>query len=331
MNEKVSVIIPVYNGEKYINQAIESVLQQTYTNYEIIVVDDGSTDNSKQILSPYFDKIKYIYQKNQGVATARNKGLEIATGNYIAFLDQDDYFLPNKLESQLQKIVKKPYLGMIIGGWQIVDQKGKGKTAVQPWLKLLNLNTEELVIYKPVFLGAMLFRRNWLEKVGKFNIKLIQTPDVELVLRLAVQNCRADWDRQIVVCYRQHDKNASQDVVLQAEELELILEQFFTQSDLSPEIIKLKNKSIYQSLVWIAWRFYSNKNLRKMIDYLQKSWQYKTNSPTETILNWVECFKNCSTEYGQKIDFYQLTNTPEWKNLITKLFSVNSEELTVKS
>lgn len=324
MSQKVSVIIPVYNGEKYLVQCIESIINQTYTNYEIIVVDDGSTDNSKQILSPYFDQIKYIYQKNQGVAAARNKGLEIATGDYIAFLDQDDYFLPNKLENQVEKLAKKANLGMVIGGWQIVNQEGQGKTAVQPWLKLPNLDTEELIIYKPVFLGAMLFRRNWLEKVGKFNTKLTQTPDVELVLRLAVQNCRANWERQVVVCYRQHDKNASQDILSQAEELELILEQFFTQSDLSPEVIKLKNKSIYQSLVWIAGRFYSNNNLNKMTDYLQKSWQYKTNSPTETIINWVECLKGFAQEYNQKIDFYQLTNTQEWKNLMTKLFSVNS-------
>ena len=92
---KVSVIIPVYNSEKYIEKCINSVLAQTYQNYEIIVINDGSKDNSgkimEQLQDKYPDKIKYIEQENMGVAKTRNKGIEIATGDYIAFMDNDDY------------------------------------------------------------------------------------------------------------------------------------------------------------------------------------------------------------------------------------------------
>ncbi len=319
MSNKISVIIPLYNGAKYIQQALESVFQQTYNNYEIIIIDDGSTDESKQVLESYLDKVKYIYQNNQGVAAARNKGLEVATGEYIAFLDQDDYFLPEKLESQVAKLEKRKNLGLVISGWQIVNEEGEGKSAVQPWLNLPQLDTEELIIYKPVLLSAMLFRRNWLEKVGKFETNLYQTYDVELVLRLAAQGCRADWVRKALVCYRQHENNVSKNIIAQAKELELVLENFFSRKNLSLDVRKLKNKSMYQSLVWIAWRFYHDGNLTKMSEYLAKAWQYKTNSPTETIVNWVECFKTCSQEYGKEIDFYELSNTQEWKDLISSL------------
>ncbi|WP_445240421.1 glycosyltransferase family 2 protein [Microcoleus vaginatus] len=97
----ISVIIPAYNGDRYIVQAVESALGQTFNNLEIIVVDDGSTDRTQQVLQPYLDRIRYIYQKNQGVGVARNQACQLARGKFLAFLDADDYFLPSKLEKQI--------------------------------------------------------------------------------------------------------------------------------------------------------------------------------------------------------------------------------------
>ncbi len=98
---KVSIIIPVYNGAKFVKDAIESVLAQTYKDYEIIVVNDGSTDNTEEVLRPYIDKglIRYFYQENKGVSAARNKGINEARGEYVAFLDADDVWLPEFLHS----------------------------------------------------------------------------------------------------------------------------------------------------------------------------------------------------------------------------------------
>lgn len=93
-----SVIIPVYNGEKYIGYAIESVKKQIYTNYEIIIIDDGSTDNTRIRVEPFLnDNIHYVFQINQGVGEARNRGIKKAKGEYVCFLDADDAFMPNKL------------------------------------------------------------------------------------------------------------------------------------------------------------------------------------------------------------------------------------------
>ncbi|NJO53255.1 MAG: glycosyltransferase family 2 protein [Leptolyngbyaceae cyanobacterium RM2_2_4] len=88
----VSVVIPTYNCDRYIVQAIESVLSQTYSNSETIVVDDGSIDQTQRVLEPYFDRIRYVYQQNQGVSGARNRGIQEASGELVAFLDADDFF-----------------------------------------------------------------------------------------------------------------------------------------------------------------------------------------------------------------------------------------------
>lgn len=100
----VSVIIPFYNNISWLREAVESVLSQTYSDYEIIVVNDGSPENVEEFLSFYKGKLRYYYKENGGSSTARNKGIDLAEGKYIAFLDSDDLWLPNKLEVQVEKM-----------------------------------------------------------------------------------------------------------------------------------------------------------------------------------------------------------------------------------
>jgi glycosyltransferase involved in cell wall biosynthesis len=314
---KVSVIIPAYNGDRYIGEAINSILAQTYDNYEIIVVDDGSTDNTAQVIQQYGEQIQYFSQTNQGVAASRNLGLNAAKGEYIAFLDQDDLFLPQKLLDQVTLLEENPSLGIANSGWQIVDQQGQVKAAVEPWEKIPQLNLADLIIWKPVFLGAMLFRYSWLKRSGGFDTTLEQTPDVDLVLRLAALGCAAAWVKQTTVKYRQHDGNASNNVLLQAQELDQILARFFTQDNLSPEVKILAAESRYQSLIWSAWRLHQTGYLTAMSDYLYKSQSY-SQYPTATILNWIEAFKNYSGEYGRQFDVASLTSSGEWQALIKK-------------
>lgn len=109
MNEKISVIIPVYNCEKYLNKCVDSVLNQTYTNYEIILIDDGSTDRSSEICDKYekvSKKVKVLHQKNSGVSQARNNGVDIAEGKYICFLDSDDYIEKEYFKFAIEKMQK---------------------------------------------------------------------------------------------------------------------------------------------------------------------------------------------------------------------------------
>ncbi|HPC35526.1 MAG TPA: glycosyltransferase [Candidatus Marinimicrobia bacterium] len=106
--QKVSVIIPTYNREACLERAIVSVLNQTYRNFELIVIDDGSTDNTSRIIHRYKNKIRYYSQLHSGVSTARNLGLEKSEGTWVAFLDSDDYWLPRKLERQMQCLAENP-------------------------------------------------------------------------------------------------------------------------------------------------------------------------------------------------------------------------------
>jgi len=317
---KVSVIIPAYNGDRYIGAAIDSVLEQTYPDYEIIVVDDGSMDNTDQVVKQYGNRVRYLSQRNQGVAASRNFGLAAALGDYIAFLDQDDVFLPHKLASQVELLDRDSELGIVNSGWQIcgdrdLNNSDPASAAVQPWQQIPDLTPANLIIWKPVFLGAMLFRRDWLERSGGFDTSLEQTPDVELVMRLAKMGCPAAWVEQITVKYRQHEDNASKNSLLQARELNKITANFFSDSN-EPAIATLEAQSRYQSLIWGAWRLHETGYLTEMRDYLRESKAYSSKYPTEIPLNWIEAFQNYSAEYGKEFNLDRLISSPEWQSLL---------------
>jgi len=110
MTPKISVVIPAYNSEKCIRETLESVFNQTLSPYEIIVVDDGSKDNTAALIQSFGDRVRYIRQDNQGIAAARNTGIHSATGDWIAFLDHDDLWLPTKLEKQSKVVTENPDL-----------------------------------------------------------------------------------------------------------------------------------------------------------------------------------------------------------------------------
>ena len=126
ISQLISVIIPAYNHAKYLSEAIQSVLNQTYQNFEILIVDDGSTDNTRQVVQNYTDqRIKYIYQENRGLAASRNAGLRVTQGEYVAFLDADDIFLPHKLEVQLDWFEAHPSCGMVFSGFYFMNDRGE--------------------------------------------------------------------------------------------------------------------------------------------------------------------------------------------------------------
>lgn len=318
---KISVIIPVYNGSRYLSQAIDSVLSQTYRNYEILVIDDGSTDHTATILQPYLvsnlnqPQICYVYQPNQGVGAARNHGIRLAQADWIAFLDQDDVWLPDKLSLQVD-CLQEHQVGIIHSGWQIVDANGKILSAVKPWQGLPTLDLTAWIGWKPVFLGAMLFQRNWLTRVGGFNEQWQQTGDVDLMLRLAAMGCPAAWVQQATVNYRQHPANTSRNVLEQIRELASVLDQFFGQTNLPQSVRDLEQMSRYQSWVWSAWRAYQSGLGSEMATCLKKSLNY-TNKPfTAAMCDWIEQFKLYSAEYGSPLDIAALAQSAEWQTVM---------------
>jgi glycosyltransferase involved in cell wall biosynthesis len=320
-NPQVSVIIPAYNGEAYIQQAIESVLTQTYRNWELIIIDDGSTDNTRQVWQQYGDKLRYFSQKNQGVAAARNRGILAAKGEFIAFLDQDDWFLPDKLALQMASFdTLSSIIGIVHSGWRIVNPQGEAISDIESWHGIPELELPAWLLWKPVFLGAMLFRRDWLEFAGGFNCRYHQAPDVDLVLRLALMGCEAAWVRQTTVCYRQHEANASRNTPLQTAECQAVLDRVFARPNLPDRIRHLECQARYNNLVWSAWRLYVTGYMAQMANYLEKSLSMTPYSPTETVLTWIEYFQKYSREYGRELDACSLTYSQEWQRLTVTLF-----------
>jgi len=122
--KRISVVIPSYNYARFVREAIDSALAQTYPPLEVIVVDDGSTDATPEVLASYGDRIRVIRQRNEGVARARNAGIATARGDYVAFLDADDVWHPRKLELQIARFDGDPSLGLVHCGVEMFDGDG---------------------------------------------------------------------------------------------------------------------------------------------------------------------------------------------------------------
>ncbi len=279
----VSVIIPTYNTGRFIGQAIDSVLAQSYPNYEIIVVDDGSTDDTSSRLEPYRDKISYHYQPNQGVSAARNTGLSLAQGELVLFLDADDYIMPDKLARQSACFDRKAKIGIVHSGWWLVDQAGRTLAEVKPWQNAPQLNLESWLFWKPLYPAAMLFRRVWLERVGGFEPGLAHAEDVDLALRLAQAGCQAKWLKEPTAYYRQHDRNTIHNSLRQAQSILYVLDKFFTNSDLPAKIRRREAEIRYYTILWHSWQ---GRDIPEMAAYLSQALQYVDYPPALLLLEW---------------------------------------------
>lgn len=185
--ELVSVIIPSYNSAQYLPEAIESVLTQTYRPLQVIVVDDGSTDDTARAVEPYRDRIRFIQKSNGGPASARNFGLKAVKGDWIAFLDADDVWLPQKLEKQMRVIEEHPEVGMVACGEYEVNEYGtRDAEHIYTNYKDKRRFLEALCSGNVIGGGSTaLVRRSCLEHLGGFDEDLFGTEDWDMWLRIA--------------------------------------------------------------------------------------------------------------------------------------------------
>ncbi|NJL68030.1 MAG: glycosyltransferase [Richelia sp. CSU_2_1] len=312
----VSAVIPAYNCAPYIGQAVDSVLNQTYANCEIVVVDDGSKDDTKLVLEKYGDRVRYIYQQNQGVSVARNRGIELARGEFVAFLDADDFFFFDKIAAQIAVFAAQPNLGIVHSGWRLVNSKGEPIRDVKPWENIPKLDLEMWLRWKPVLPSAMVFRRSWLQQAGGFDPRFPPAEDTDLALRLALMGCETAWLKQVTVGYRQHEQSAMHKGLPQANSLAAVIDNFFAQPEL-PDKIRLLEKQIkYSTLVWIAWYLHRTGHPVEMAQFLQRSWNFTPYLPVETVINWADCFAEFYQEFGKEFDADLLASSDEWQNLM---------------
>lgn len=194
MNPYFSVIIPLYNKENYISQTIESVLAQNFKDYDIIIVNDGSTDNSYNRIKKYEknDKLTILQKENGGVSSARNLGIEMAKAKYIALLDADDYWYPNHLEELYKTIKKFPKAGVYGTGYEIELNNSTVKKAI---FKNFNPTNIQLVpdyfqastLNAVIWTSAACFSKENFYKIGEFNLKLRTAQDLDFFVRAALK------------------------------------------------------------------------------------------------------------------------------------------------
>ncbi len=249
----VSVVIPAYNALEYVGDAIRSVIGQSRPALEIILVDDGSEDDISRKVRLDFPQVRLLQQPHRGVAAARNCGWRAARGDVIGFLDSDDRYLHDKLEVQMGTLERDRRLGLVHSGWRLADADGTPTAEKLPWGDVPELVLESWLLWKPVFLGGMLIRRSWLEVVGGFSEDLLQAEDVDLMLRLSLAGCRAEWCKQVTVVKRQHEQNITRRGAQQVLSLAVVLERFFAQPRLPRRIRRIESKVRYYTAVWSAW------------------------------------------------------------------------------
>ena len=209
----VSVVVPAYNHARYLPEALDSVLAQTLAPQQVVVVDDGSTDATPEVLAAYAGRVTVLRQRNAGVSAARNAGIAHAEGDLVAFLDADDVWLPGKLERQVERFVREPGLGLVHCGVEEVDGDGR------PLRRLLeglegDVADELLRFRRPVVLGGgsgVVLPRRVLDEIGGFDPALGTSADWDVFYR-ASRRHQIGFVPEVLLRYRLHGANMHGDV-----------------------------------------------------------------------------------------------------------------------
>lgn len=266
---KVSVVIPTYNSIKYLIVAIESVLNQTFQDFEILVIDDGSTDDTKETLKKYKNQVTYIYQENAGVAAARNNGINRAQGEYIAFLDADDYWVPTKLEKQIAALensdCKVCYSAFTIGDKDlhpitVNHSKRLGKTL------------DDLLLHGGNVVGtpSTVMVEADLQKRELFDLNLSHGADWEMWIRLALHS-EFFYIEEPLIVYRTHETNMSKNASLQEKDCIAVMEKSFALPNLPKRIKDQKRKALAETYMVLAGNYFQAKMFSGFLRCAQKS------------------------------------------------------------
>jgi glycosyltransferase involved in cell wall biosynthesis len=266
---KVSVVIPTYNSVRFVTEAIDSVLAQTFQDLEILVVDDGSKDETREVLAKkYGDSIRYLYKENGGVSKARNYGIEQASGKYIAFLDADDLWMPEKLEKQVALLESNQETGLSYTGAIKVDEKLelKGYIPAQKYDDaceglLLNMNI--------LVLSSSIVRKDIILQTNGFDSQFSTCADKEYWLRLSLLTKFAPVE-DFLVKYRDVANSMSSNPDLSKKDTLGVLDKFFSLPNLPNKYKKLKNKAISNNLMVVSGEFLHN---GKVAESLSCLWQ----------------------------------------------------------
>lgn len=266
----VSVIIPAYNQAQYLASAVESVLAQSYPAVEIIVVDDGSTDETRSVAERFAGpQVRYIYQRNQGLSAARNTGIRHAQGELLSYLDSDDLFLPDKLALLTAELDRRPELGLVAGQAIPIDEEGRrfGKVYDTPPPD----DGARLLLGNPLHVGSVLVRRRWQERAGLFDETLRSYEDWDMWLRLARAGCPLGWVAQPVSLYRFHRAQMTRDMDRMTTATFAVLQKVFADPDLPPAWRAQHDAAYSGAHMRAAAQGYANRDFERAKSHLREA------------------------------------------------------------
>lgn len=270
----MSVIIPVYNQEKYIKECVKSVLSQDYENLEVIVVDDGSTDATPEILKSFGEKICYIYQDNRGAAAALNVGLRLTQGSLVAWLSSDDLYLPGKITSQVQKLQENPSLGLVYTDWTMIDAEGRELQTVCAPCPPAKAFAREMLKGNFINGSSVLIKKECFKRVGYFDERLPADVDGDMWFRLLKQGYHFGHVPRLLLKYRWHSGNLSHNYhLMQAckDQVRLKVIETFSIEQLFGDLLKDGSFNEGEAYEKLAWTVAKDFNFRAARFALQKS------------------------------------------------------------
>jgi glycosyltransferase involved in cell wall biosynthesis len=295
MGVAVTVIIPAYNAAQYLSKTLESVLAQTFTDFEVLIIDDGSTDNTAEIAHLYAQhdcRLSYFSQANQGVSASRNKGIEMAKGDLIAFLDADDLWSPNKLETHVKHFDSFLNLGISFGRVEFISSDGKS-TGVISSSKLSRIEPKHLYYENLIVTPSnAVIQRAVLGQIGNFNPDkdLAGLEDLELFLRTICWGYKVEGVNQVLTYYRTVEAGISSNLHRMEQHWERFSE---IARGYAPELVEQNYKGAKAYFL----RYLARRSLRLGIsakvglDFMMRSWQTDwrlvLREPRRTLLTWL--------------------------------------------
>ncbi len=292
MNDLISVIIPSYNSESFVCDAVRSVLAQTFSPLEILVIDDGSTDNTRGVLEQFGDRIRYYRQENRGPASARNTGIHFASGKLLAFLDADDVWLPDKLSKQYNVLAQQSEIGLVhsdIRYWhQDTGEKnlkwvGRERFAGDCYICLFYENR--------VLTSSILVRKECFGKAGLFDERLGRAEDWDMLIRIA-RHYRFAYIPEPLIDYRLHGAGlTNNEARMRESELRVLVKALRADPQLTKQLGKsfINNMLAHKSLC-IGYQFLEDGDIKTARYYFGKAFVFDPRRAFRGLSLFAWCF-----------------------------------------
>jgi glycosyltransferase involved in cell wall biosynthesis len=248
---KVSVVVPTYNQALHIGECLRSVVSQTYADWEVVVVDDGSTDGTRsEVAKLDDDRIKYFHQVHYGVSEARNVGVSRSSGNYIAFLDSDDMFHPRRLERQVAAMEKDPKACLCFASRVEIHRDGHPLGLHRGPAEI---NFETLVVDFPFAPSDIMVRRAWFEKIGGFDPSVVVNEDRDFYLGLALAGGRFRRLDEFLGYHRYYPGRVFADLRKRLSDKLRVLDKFFEKVDQMDDVFRVRNAAYFNTYKYSAY------------------------------------------------------------------------------